>query len=99
MTEPEILRQTIEIAQGTPRWAFLAALQALEALTASGASEATVTLYADGSGELRIPGPQLARLKLSPSQVYDLVGSVRRDDDESDVVIRQCGGFAFRDLT
>ncbi len=93
--------RTLTVIQGTPAWAFQAALQALEALSARGVKAATVTLYSDGSGELRIPKRELPSLaeRLTPEELFDLVGSQRLDPFEGeDLVIRQCQGFAFREL-
>ncbi len=98
MSDPKTL--TLTITQGTPEWAFIAACRALETIEAraSRPTLASVTLYADGSGELRIP----ARDVEAASQVdlIELTGSRRvgLDPDDTDLVIYQCSGFAYREL-
>lgn len=97
--EPGRETRTITVVKGSPEWAFLAALRALEVLKADGALAATVTLHVDGSGALRIPHDVIAGM--SPevrARVPKLAGSYRYDFQEAkDLVIHQCQGFAYAD--
>lgn len=103
MMPPAPQTRSLTIKQGTPEWAFIAACRALQAIKAGGAGTASVRLFADGSGELRIPRQELKRLanRMKPETLFDLVGSERIDSsdvEEQDFVVRQCGGFAWSDL-
>ncbi len=98
MDEPKTL--TLTITQGTPEWAFIAACRALQAIEAGAARQilASVQLYADGSGELRIPARDVEAV--SQVDLIELTGSRRPglDPDDPELVIDQCYGFAYREL-
>lgn len=100
MGHQEIKTKTITIVQGSPEWAFIAACRALAKIQAgaSRAVYATVTLYADGSGELRVPKEDVDAL--GEVDLTELTGSHRPgwDPNEEDLVITQCQGFAYREL-
>ena len=57
-----------------------------------------MTLYADGSGELRVPKEDVDAL--GEVDLTELAGSRRPgwNPDERDLVIAQCQGFAYREL-
>ena len=93
---PEMTTQTVTVTKGTPEWAFLVACRALALLKAAGAPTASVTLYPDGSGNLRIPHAEVGVLSAEVrAKIPRLVGSYRFDFQEAaDLVLHQCQGFS-----